>query len=513
MKIKQAVENAATFTDLKRTAKPYVIDFRGLNEAELKEAIIKTAPQYYYASNVQKALNEIFHSQDRTCRIIAPYFLRNVLLQKDGYLCRHRDSEDLILKWEQSVVDQSNEDLLKKSSERSQDFEFFQFVLGVAWEQNDDISLDEFNLLEKIANRLKITSMEYRLMEAKLGKFPTKDNVIHTRSDIQNIRRVLQETGLVFQIRDREQNGEDFDVVPSEVADAIKEILGIEIREYGYSQMLTHKIIRSKKYLMDTLSKCDIKVDKNISLSELYPVFIEQVSPKILLGGLSPRDGLAMDDLKKWCNELNLNVSGSKSDLIDRIVGFYDGLNEMTETEGDPREGLLPYFELFASRNIPELRSQLLIEKDLEMERKFEECTNYIFEKIFGHKPLNLVGTAHADGALSYKDKVIYWDNKSKESPVNLKDHIRQFDQYIQNSEKSVAGFMVIGPSFTQESSVSAMQYQVDHGTMITLITASELLDLATRWQQMKIGDEQSAFPLGYLLQTGRFNPALVAGF
>lgn len=75
-------------------------------------------------------------------------------------------------------------------------------------------------------------------------------------------------------------------------------------------------------------------------------------------------------------------------------------------------------------------------------------------------------------------------------------------------SEKPVAGFIVIGPDFTPESSLIAMQYQVENGTMISMITASELKSLAETWKAKK---DSGAFPLGYLLQLGRFNPALVA--
>jgi len=91
---------------------------------------------------------------------------------------------------------------------------------------------------------------------------------------------------------------------------------------------------------------------------------------------------------------------------------------------------------------------------------------------------------------------------------VNLKDHIKQFDSYIRDSDKPVAGFVVFGPEFTPESSLLAMQYQVENGTMISMITALELKELAEKWSSK---NEGSAFPLGYLLQSGRFNPQLVA--
>lgn len=505
MNIKSCVANVPTFTELKRIAQPYVIDYRGLTEEEVKAAIVKTAPQYYHEDNVRNALHGVLYHTDRNVRIIGPCLLKNVLLQMDGFMCPRKEADEEVIKWEQAIVDHSNEDLLQKSSDRSQELGMMQFVVEVAWENDNDLSVDEKNLLEKIRERLKVTQREYRIIEARLGKFPKPSNTLHTRDEIEGVRRLLQTNGLLFAVRD---DNVDFDVIPDELALAIRQVLGIEIREYGYGELLKYKTVRNKAYIKDTLNKVGIKPDKYATLESLSATAIEQLSPRVLLGGLSPRDGLQMQDMSKWCGDLGLNVSGSKNDLIERIIHFYDALHEKPDELGDEREIYYNYLKELAFRDREALRSQQLIDKDIEMERKFEEVTNFVFERYLGHKPLKMVGTNHADGALSYKDKIILWDNKSKETPVNLKDHIKQFDSYIRESDKPVAGFIVFGPDFTEESSLIAMQYQVENGTMIAMITAEELKTVAEQWHAK---NEGSAFPLGYLLQSGRFNPQLVA--
>lgn len=507
MDISICVDNVSTLTELKRIASAYVIDYRGLDESEIKEALKKTAPQYYYENNIRKALQDIALSANRNLRIVGPYLIEHVVLQRDDNMSAKRETDEDIIKWEQAIIDRSNEDLLKKSSERTRDLEFMQFVIGVAWEHNNDLSIDEKNLLEKIRERLRVTPTEFRIIEAKLGKFPKVANEIHTRQEIEEIRRELQSRGLLFAVRD--SDGTDFDVVPTEIAKAIRAVLGMEIRDYGYSELLKYKVVRNKAYIQECLAKVNIITDRNPTLEELFEIAMEQLSPRVLLGGTSPRDGLPVDVLSKWCGDLGLLVSGTKNDLIERIIGFYNGLHEKDEELVDEREHLYKYFHEFAARDTKSLRGQQLIDKDIEVERKFEDITDYIFEKLLGHKPLKMVGSNHADGALSFKDRVIFWDNKSKERPVNLKDHIKQFDGYIRDSEKQVAGFLVIGPDFTPESSLVAMQYQVEFGTMITMITANELKSLAEAWKAKK---DAGAFPLGYLLQPGRFNSALVAG-
>ena len=149
------------------------------------------------------------------------------------------------------------------------------------------------------------------------------------------------------------------------------------------------------------------------------------------------------------------------------------------------------------------LRANNIIEKDLQCEHLFEQATDYIFEKLLLNKPLTLTGTEHPDGKLSFKDKYIMWDNKSKETPVNLKDHIQQFDRYIKTSDKDVVVFMVIAPDFTPQSVQECVDYSLNNDALILLITADELKTVAETWSK-KHPDE--IFNLGYFKQNGRFD-------
>ncbi len=508
MKLAKAVDNVGTVTELKRVASAYVIDYRGLSDEEIKEALKKTAPQYYFANNITTVLNELFLNDNRDLRILSRLILENVLLQKDDFMCPKRETEDDIVAFEQSIINQSNEDLLKKTPERSQDIELFKFVLETAWEKNASISPDEENLIEKLRTRLRITATEYRLLEAKLSKYPKVGNELHTRGDIEEARRVLQSKGLLFAVRDDDNTA--YDVVPEEIAEAVRSLLGLQLKNHGYRALLDSKYVRSKKYLLDTLTKSAISPGRATTVEALQDVVIEQLAPSVLLGGVSPRDGLDITELKKWCAELGLQVSGIKSDLIQRIIAYYDRLLSHVQETGDDRAIWYAHFERYATRDLDFLRQQQLVQKDLECEHKFEEATNYLFETRLYHKPLQLVGTAHADGALSYQDKIIFWDNKSKESPVCLQHHIKQFDTYIKEAEKPVACFVVIGPDFTPDSGPLAMQYQVQNQVTIMLITAAELKDVAEKWYANTSGKMEDPFPLGYLIQPGRFNPALL---
>ena len=226
-----------------------------------------------------------------------------------------------------------------------------------------------------------------------------------------------------------------------------------------------------------------------------------------MIGGFSPRDGMDAADISAWCADLGLLSSGTKSVLISRILTYYDGLRRIEVKTEDSREKLFAVYHELACRDLKSLRANNIIEKDLQCERFFEDATNYLFETLLSNKPLTLMGTEHPDGKLSYKDKYIMWDNKSKETPVNLKDHIQQFDGYIRTSDKDVAVFIVIAPSFTEQSVQVCVDYLLDNDTQILLITADELKEVAQLWNQKHPGE---IFNLGYFRQNGRFDMKLL---
>lgn len=502
MNFNKCIENISTLTDLKRFANEYVIDFRRLNIDELKTAVIKTAPQYYNTDNVNKTIDFFKLNPDRDIRVLFEIFVIEVLLNADDYTEQIYSTEDKILLFEQQIIDLANE-----YEEQNDNYEFFKYVLEAAWDTNDSISTDEQNLIYKIQDKFRINRKTYNIIEAKINKFPKPDNQLHTKDDISNLRRMLQQKGIVVSVRD--SNGVDYDVIPKEIAESIRKLYGIDIKNHSFIQLLNSKYIKGKKYIQNMLEKEGINIPSGATLPILQQLALENLSAHKIIGGYSPNDGLDKNTLSDWCNSLSLVSYGTKPEMIERIIEYYDGIIQIEKSEEtDERELYYQFFEELASRNLKELRKQNVIDKDLECERKFEQATNYLFEKKLKVKPLMMNGTEHADGTLSFNNKLILWDNKSKETNVNLNDHIKQFDRYISNSEKPVSVFMVIGPDFTEESAVECAKYSMKNDTLILLITASELKELADKWSSKNNGEE--SFPLGYFKQNGRFNKNLI---
>lgn len=414
------------------------------------------------------------------------------------------------MNYEKSIVDESNNFDIGKMP---RDFVLFKHMLDTAWKHNNDISIDEKNLLETLRKYLSISTHELHVIEAKSGRFPQLENTTHTMEEISEVRRVLQAKGLLMTVKN--SDGELCDMIPDDIARQMRKFYNVEIRFYGYEKLLDYVVKKTnKQYLIDILNKASangvltrIEASSNNTVNELRSIVLKSILPSNLIGGFSPRDGMNVDMISSWCADLGLPLSGDKAQLIERVLDYYDSLRKIEVKSEDSRGKLISVYEQLASRDLKFLRTNGIIEKDLQCEHLFEEATNYIFEKLLLNKPLTLTGTEHPDGKLTFKDRYIMWDNKSKESPVNLKDHIYQFDRYIKSSDKEVSVFLVIAPDFTPQSVQVCVDYALNNDTQILLIKASELKAVAEMWSKKH---ENEIFNLGYFKQNGRFDISLL---
>lgn len=510
MNFRSCIEQIPNITVARRIATAYVADYRRLTIEEIKQFLEKTAAQYTSAENIAKALDEVKLDVNRSVRIIAPILLCNHLLDQDDFISLQKEADAAVLSYEQSIVDESNN---YDFSKLSRDLSLFKYMLDTAWAYNDDVSVDEKNLIEALRKYLNISVREQHMLEAKAGRFPKEENCLHTLDEIDNARKVLQTKGLLMCAKDAD--GNMCDIIPAEIAQGIRAYYGIEIRSYGYEKLVDYVIKKTKKnYLLDIVGKASqykavaqIELSANLKVNELRDIILKSISPSNLIGGFSPRDGLDATMISAWCGELGLPTAGTKASLISRILNYYDELKRIEVKTEDNREALLACYHQLACRDLKYLRSNNIIDKDLQCERLFEDATDYLFEKLLLNKPLTLTGTEHPDGKLSFKDKYIMWDNKSKETPVNLKDHIQQFDGYIKSADKDVAVFMVIAPEFTEKSVQECVDYLLNNDTQILLITADELKALAEQWSKKHPGE---IFNLGYFRQNGRFDRKLI---
>jgi len=510
MRFAKVVESVPTLHALKRIASAHVVDYAHLSAEQLSANILRVMNQYTHPEEAQAALDRaLYLDPELSHRVLADIIIRDVLLNEYGHLLPVEELEEAVVECEQGVLNESNELTLKDMAGRTDTEHYnalslYRFVLEVAWEHRDTKSVDEANLLRRLREKLSLTRREHRLLEAQLGKYPKDHNELHTRADINDEVKELERLGLVFEVRD--DADQDFVVIPQEIVSVIKNVLGVEIRRPGYKELLQYKAVRSKAYLREMLDKSGVPVSPYATLSQLQQRAMETTPPSVVLGGHSPKDGLNNEDLYEWCSDLGLPVRGKKAERIDRLIEHYNQLQVRIREEKDDREVWYHFYQALASRDLDTLRQQHIIDKDGDVEKYFEQATNYLFENKLNHTPLRQAGTEHSDGLLSFRDRYVMWDNKSSQTPEHLKEHIRQFDSYMDRADKGVPIFLVIAPDFTPESEALALQYTADNlGRSIALVPADELKELAELWANDDNKRRSDPFPLGLFARPGTF--------
>ena len=357
MKFAECVNNVSTFIDLKRLANEYVIDYKRLSYDELKAAMIKTAPQYYNQENVYNTIKSLKLHEDESVRTLLEIIIREVLLNEDNFSLCQKDLEDEVILYEQSILDRENEEeeLFEKEN-----IKLLSYVIDAAWENNLAISADEQNLIYKLKKKLQILDDEYELIQAHRGIFPKHGNVLHTRDEIGAVRKLLQQRGILFVVRDYQCT--DYVILPEEIADVIRTYYNVDIKKFSYEKLLESKYVKKKAYLIDILQKASVELGKNETIESLSYKVMRHIKAHNLIGGFTARDGLNGTDLVKWCNDIGVSCRGSKNELIDRIVAYYDDIQKIEVTEDDERALYYEFYEDLASRNLDKLRKQGFID-------------------------------------------------------------------------------------------------------------------------------------------------------
>ena len=430
MKFDDAVAAISRYRELHRIAGAHVVDHRRLNADQLRDALIKVKPQYLHHETVLSNLDQaLFREGETQLRVLSRLILVDVLLNQYGFELPFNETEEAVITFEQMVVDRSNEIELtdlgcaSSSSTRFHNLRLYEFVLEVAWQNNDDKSPDEVNLLRKLRGRLAITESDHQLIEARLGKYPKLANLLHIRDEIDEARKYLQGLGLLFAIR--RDDDVDVDLIPEEIAATIQQSVDHQMRTEAYRLMMNESPVRKKPHLQSVLEKNGIEYGRSNTLATLTDLVINYVPATNAISSNSPRYGLTNKQLSDWCRKLGESVSGTTDEMVERIVRHFDNRRPIVDQVDDTRAIWYDFYTELASRDYGVLRSQEVISKDLEIESKFEEATKFLFAEKLKHTPLKQPGSNHPDGLLSLGSYYLMWDNKSKESAVNLRDHIK----------------------------------------------------------------------------------------
>ena len=469
----------------------YKEDIPKNDEEQMKEQIRQNTDYLANPERIREALN--LKEMDRTNRILVVAIL-NTLLEHPDAACPEEDLYDQVTQYENWIINKAQEEGTFAYANKHA-IDVYKTVLQVALE-NADISQDEYALLDKLREKLQISRLEHRLLEASLGMYPTPGNTPHTYDQFKDALKTLQKLGLLFYCNKASKTA--LVVLPDEIAPEIKTLLGFEMGRDKQEMLHDHLTTTQLR----TAAK-EQGIPSSGKKDEISERLIEALcKPSEILNSLSK------DDLTALCKKLpGVGTSGNKEELRDRIIERFATFTpkQSPEAEQDPRATYYQYYEELAHRKNQELYPLGIIKKDGEMDTFFEEATKYLFETKLGCELIEPEGNEHADGAVAFSNgQVLLWDNKSKEQEYAFpKSHADQFLRYIRESTQRVNVFVVIVPDLAPKAEQQAMQlkYRNNTDTDVALIRARDLKFVAENWPDFAKTDQ--SFDLNVFNATG----------
>lgn len=488
MRIEEAVKHMTSMY-LDRILDSFTKDLGNFGEEEAREYIVENSEQLAKPENIERRLD--MFEVDHSSRVLI-YFMLETILNSTDCALETRDLVERIRNREQELIAEAeSEESLKYADDENIDI--LRTLLEVAFE-DEKISRDEYNLIERLRQKLDITRKQQRVVEAQLDGFPQVGGELHTHSDVKKALKHLQYQGILFYCN-RAPDGRNV-VLPQELEEGVKGMLSIELSENA-RELLWKNLQNS--HLKKILEAQNLPTSGNK----------EAKTERLLSAETRPSEGLASlksSELYEICDSLpGVVVSGTKDERIERIVSHFDNLmiREVDE-EAETAEMYYRYFVELAARDRENLLANDVITKDLDINNAFEEATRYLFREKLGVELIEMEGTDHPDGCVRMPDdSLLMWDNKSKEGIYTFPNsHLRQFRRYIRDAAERVNCFLIVVPAYAEEAETNCLKLKHEsgeHDSDVPIVAAEDLKWVAENWEDY--GGDQ--FNLGVLNQTG----------
>lgn len=479
---------------LSRTVDSFLKDIRLKNEEEMRDIILRNIEEFQDSERVKRNLN--FLEVDRDIALVNEMILMS-LMEQEGYLLPESEIFSSVETIEKQIIEESKEDEFIKNSISEETLRIYNAVLTAAWKKDESLNSHEINMLNVLRDELGLTTKDHYLIESRTGRFPQKGNKLHSTKQIEKSLKHLQTRGLILRFK----SDEGYYVIPHEIARVVRYEMGSELRKDTYLKLLNDLNINQLKTILSALS---------LNLSGKKDILIERII-KHNARPTSVLNTLSLSELKEVLQSLDgARVSGTKVQKIKNIIDYYENLTSVVDSDPtDHRSRYYDFFEDLAARNYKLLRTNKIIDKDLDIENNFEEATQFLFEKQLKLDLVKMNGSKHADGKLHYSSKeVILWDNKSVEEIYNFPEaHYDQFLGYIRSDTMRVTLFLIITADYSNEAISKAQKLKAfsEQDTDVALISASDLKYVAEHWQEYS-NSKEPTFNLQVFNLTGELN-------
>lgn len=483
---------------LSRIVDSFLKDVHMETEEDMREVILKNIDEFQNKDRVKHYLD--FSKEQRDTALLNELILMS-LMEKEGYILSESNLYKEVEEMEKSILKQSKDENYLNSFIPKDIRRIYTVVLDEAWKKDESLNEHEINILEALRRELDLTKRDHYLLESCIGRFPQKNNILHTHLQINKSLNNLQARGLILRFRD----DTSYYIIPTDIARVLRYEMGGELRKEVYETLLNDLSVNQLRMVLQQLE---------FNVSGVKEALVE----RIINHNILPSTALKVFGTKELTNILRklegVRISGTKKEQIQNIIDYYETLSSpITSDPTDERSRLFDFYEELASRDYKSLRVNKVIDKDIEVDNYFEEATRYIFERKFGVNVLEMEGTRHADGKLQFSNQeVVLWDNKSTEEPYNFpENHFSQFLRYIRSEKMRVTLFLVIVQDYTKEAVAQAQKLKAfsEEDTDVALIKAEDLKYVANQWQNFS-NQKQPVFNLQVFNMTGELTRSIL---
>ncbi|MFB4160997.1 SAP domain-containing protein [Geomicrobium sp. JSM 1781026] len=458
---------------LSRTVDSFLKDVKLYEEDEMRNIILKNIEEFRNDKRVKSNLN--FRTTDRDITLLNRLILK-CLLGSQNYILTEKQLHKEVLDLQSQILhDSQDEDYMNAKIDATAG-RVYTAVLNTAWLKDDALNEHEINILYTLRDEFNLSIRDHYLLESKIGRFPRKNGKLHSTQNIDQSLKDLQQRGIVVRIK----SDAPYYVIPSDIVRIVRYEMGEELRTETYQQLLKDLNLTQLKQVLSSM---------NINTSGVKEAIIERIIKYNILPSQTLAN-LSNTELTQFLrSKEGVRISGNKEEKIQNIIDYYENIT--TKADSDPTDERSIYYDFMdqlASRNYKALRANRVIQKDVNVETYFEQATEYLFEKKLGLQLEEMPGSKHADGRIKFDTKsVMLWDNKSTEKSYTFPNaHFDQFLGYIRSEKMRVAVFLIVAHDFTQEAINQAQKLKVfsEQDTGVALIRTEDLKYIAEHWKE-----------------------------
>jgi len=428
-------------------------------------------------------------------------FLVSMILSKGDYSISDdlKSIEKEIITFRKYLID--NESFIHWDKNKR---EIYETVLETVLEDKK-VSQDEWKVLKKLQKKLDINLHNHWILRIKKDLFDevNKTSTALTDDKLKGYLRDLQKQGLIFHV---DKEGRRY-IIPEEIAENLKGIIGVELQDYKYKELLNNPIITIKDKVNFLKRK---GIDAKGSSDKLNKIIIaNRLRPSDFLNSLSSKT------LHRMTTKLAIKKSGSKDQKIKRIVQHYDERYIPSEKPEDSREIYYKFYEDLANRNQSILIKKGIISKGEQIGNRFEEATRYLFGNVLGFNLKSPViksrrAGVKADGKAVKGNDFIIWDCKTKDKYFTMSTaERRQFVDYINEYKKADSNnfisFLIVTPELKSPDILRKQLTDIkgETGVDISIVKAIDLKEFADKIKKSGSGAKIRIFYNTRILDRG----------